>query len=121
MCKRKIIKLALVAACTAACLLIASVPAFAQCAMCRTALTNSPEAAKLAENFNKAVFVLLIPPVLLFCGIFIAAYKFRKAPDEEGQALSLPRLLLEKVGARLRRKKLTGMGRVSSVRTNLKI
>jgi len=103
--KRQIIKIALVAACAAACLLIASAPAFAQCAMCRTALSNSPETAKLAENFNKAIFVLLIPPILLFCGIFIAAYKFRKAPGEEGVANSLPRLLMEKVGARLRRRK----------------
>jgi len=116
MSKKLTIKIALIAACLAACLLVASAPAFAQCAMCRTALTNSPEAAKLADNFNKAVFVLLIPPVLLFCGIFIAAFKFRKAPGEEGRAKSLPRLFIEKVGARLRRKKLTRMDRI--YRTN---
>jgi hypothetical protein len=108
MCKKQIIKLALVAVCTAACLFMASAPAFAQCAMCRTALTNSPETAKLAENFNKAIFVLLIPPVLLFCGMFIAAYKFRKAPGqsvEAGGAKSLPRLLIDKLVARLLRHK----------------
>ena len=111
MSKRRIIKIALVAACAAACLLMASAPAFAQCAMCRTALTNSPETAKLAENFNKAIFVLLIPPVLLFCGIFIAAYKFRKGPEQSvdaGEARSLPRLLINKLLARLPRRKQKG-------------
>jgi|SRR4051794_1765451 hypothetical protein len=106
------IKLALVAAFLGACLLISSAPAIAQCAMCKTALTNSPETAKLAENFNKAVFVLLIPPVLLFCGIFIAAYKFRKAPErslaEGHEAKSLPGLLLDKLGAWLRHRKRKG-------------
>src|SRR5207253_756816 len=98
MCKKLTIKLALAALLLGACSLISSLPAQAQCAMCKTALTNSPETAKLAENFNKAVFVLLIPPVLLFCGIFIAAYKFRKAPEQplaEGhEAKRLPGLLL---------------------------
>jgi hypothetical protein len=111
MSKRLIIKIALVAACAAASLLIASAPASAQCAMCRTALSNSPETAKLAENFNKAIFVLLIPPVLLFCGIFIAAYKFRKAPEQSvdaGEAKSLPRLLINKFVGRLRRRKEKG-------------
>ena len=111
MCKKWIIKIALLAACAAACLLIASAPTSAQCAMCRTALTNSPETAKLAENFNKAIFVLLIPPVLLFCGIFIAAYKFRKAPEqstEAGEAKSLPRLLINKLLTRLPRRKQKG-------------
>lgn len=108
MCNKQIIKIALVAACAATCFLVASSPAHAQCAMCRTALSNSPEAAKLAENFNKAIFVLLIPPVLLFCGIFIAAYKFRKGPEqtvEAGEAKSLPRLLINKFFARLLRRK----------------
>ena len=109
MSKSLTIKLALMATIIVCGLLISSAPAAAQCAMCKTALTNSPETAKLAENFNKAVFVLLIPPVLLFCGIFVAAYKFHKAPGqslaEESGAKSLPRLLLSKLGARLRRRK----------------
>ena len=109
MSKSLTIKLALMATIIVCGLLISSAPAAAQCAMCKTALTNSPETAKLAENFNKAVFVLLIPPVLLFCGIFVAAYKFHKAPGQsfsvESETKSLLRLLLDKVGARLRREK----------------
>src|SRR5947199_1488194 len=109
MSKSLTIKLALMATIIVCGLLISNAPAAAQCAMCKTALTNSPETAKLAENFNKAVFVLLIPPVLLFCGIFVAAYKFRKAPGqssaEESGAKSLLRLLLNKLSVRLRRRR----------------
>lgn len=109
MSQRLTIKLVLCAALIVVAGLLASSPeAFAQCAMCKTALSNSPEAAKLAERFNFAVLVLLIPPVLLFCGIFYAAYKYRKAPGqeaEEGGGLNLPRLWLSKLSGRLRRKK----------------
>src|SRR3982750_3848480 len=108
MSRKLIAKLALVVAVAAACLVFANAPAAAQCAMCRTALSNSPETAKLAQNFNYAILVLLIPPVLLFCGIFMAAYKFRKAPGqsaEEAENRSLPRLWLNKLDARLRRRK----------------
>ena len=57
--------------------------ALAQCAMCRAALGSSTEAAKASGGMNLAVLVLLIPPVLLFCAFFIAAYRLRKAPGEE--------------------------------------
>jgi uncharacterized membrane protein len=50
--------------------------------MCRNALTGSPSAARLSESINIGVFVLLIPPVMIFCGIFIAAFKYRKAQSE---------------------------------------
>lgn len=56
--------------------------AVAQCALCKSAITGSPNAAKLAQNFNFAILVLLIPPVLIFCGIFFAATRFRKAHGE---------------------------------------
>lgn len=106
MSRKLITKLALAVMLAAACLVFSSAPAAAQCAMCRTALSNSPETAKLAQNFNYAVLVLLIPPVLLFCGIFIAAYKFRKAPGQSpapgAEERSLPRLWLSRLGARLR-------------------
>ena len=87
---RRAIKFGLIAASALFALMLASSPAFAQCAMCRTSIAGSPDAARLAERFNFAIFVLLIPPVLLFCGFIIALYKFRKAPGEvsvEGGAL----------------------------------
>ena len=80
--RRRAIKLALIATGALFALIVTISPAFAQCAMCRTSIAGSPDAARLAERFNFAIFVLLIPPVLLFCGFIIALYKFRKAPGE---------------------------------------
>jgi hypothetical protein len=54
--------------------------------MCKNAITNSPEAAKLSESLNFAIIVLLIPPVLLFCGFFFLAYKYRKGRGTEPQS-----------------------------------
>ena len=54
-------------------------PVEAQCSMCRTALNNSNSA--FVRNFNIGVLVLLIPPVTIFCGIFVALKRYR-APRE---------------------------------------
>lgn len=66
--------------------------AVAQCAMCKNAITGSPDAARLSANFNFAVLVLLIPPVLIFCGIFVAVIKHRnlQGGDAPGDDLSTP-------------------------------
>ena len=69
--------LVLVAAIAAA--LLVCVPVEAQCSMCRTALSNSNNA--FVRNFNIGVLVLLIPPVTIFCGIFVALKRYR-APRE---------------------------------------
>jgi hypothetical protein len=62
---------------------IAGQTALAQCAMCRTAVGSSAEAAKLARSLNFAILILLIPPVAIFCGIFLAAFRRRKGRGEE--------------------------------------
>lgn len=49
-------------------LLAAAVPA--QCAMCRAALAGSNNPTFI-RNLNIGVLVLLIPPVTIFCSIFI--------------------------------------------------
>jgi len=54
-------------------------PVEAQCSMCRTGLSNSNSA--FVRNFNIGVLVLLIPPVTIFCGIFVALKRYR-APRE---------------------------------------
>ena len=59
-------------------LLMASV-ADAQCSMCRTALTGSNSA--FIRNFNIGVLVLLVPPVAIFCSIFVVLKRYR-APKE---------------------------------------
>ena len=56
--------------------LLVSGPVDAQCSMCRTALSNSNSA--FVRNFNIGVLVLLIPPVTIFCGIFVALKRYRE-------------------------------------------
>jgi hypothetical protein len=48
----------------------------AQCSMCRASLTSSTD-GRFIKNFNIAVLVLLIPPVSIFCSIFIILRKHR--------------------------------------------
>jgi hypothetical protein len=60
--KRLAVMLLLVLAVTA--LGVASVSA--QCPMCRTALTESPEGQQMAAGFNSAILFLLGAPYLVF-------------------------------------------------------
>jgi len=69
----------LVVALVAAVVLLFAVPADAQCSMCRAALTGSNN-ARFLRYFNMGVLVLLIPPVTIFCSIFILLRKY-KATD----------------------------------------
>lgn len=57
-------------------LLLASGDAEAQCSMCRAALTNANN-ARLIRGLNTGVLVLLIPPVSIFCSIFILLRRHR--------------------------------------------
>jgi hypothetical protein len=50
-------------------------PAMAQCVMCRASLTNN---SAFARNLNIGVVVLLVPPVSIFCTIFILAIRHRR-------------------------------------------
>jgi hypothetical protein len=50
--------------------LLASGDAEAQCSMCRAALTNSTN-SRLVHGLNLGVLVLLIPPVTIFCSVFV--------------------------------------------------
>lgn len=53
------------------------VPAAAQCSMCRAAIDGAG-GAQMAKSLNQGIIVLLIPPVAIFCAIFITAFKRRK-------------------------------------------
>ncbi|HEV8367249.1 MAG TPA: hypothetical protein VGQ39_04790 [Pyrinomonadaceae bacterium] len=57
-------------------LLFSSAPADAQCAMCRAVLTGSNN-GRFIRNFNIGVLVLLVPPVSIFCSIFIILRRSR--------------------------------------------
>lgn len=55
--------------------------ALAQCSMCKTALAGSSNAL-FVRNFNISVLVLLIPPVTVFCSIFVVLRR-SKTSDED--------------------------------------
>lgn len=69
----------LIAGLVVATVLLFALPADAQCAMCRAALSGSSN-ARFLRYFNIGVLVLLIPPVTIFCSIFILLRKY-KATD----------------------------------------
>lgn len=48
----------------------------AQCALCKTALSAAGETT--ARTMNLGIIVLLVPPVAIFCSIFVLAVKQRK-------------------------------------------
>ena len=71
-----ILRLAVAAIAVALMSLLLCEPAMAQCVMCRASLTNN---AAFARNLNIGVLVLLVPPVSMFCTIFILAIRHRKS------------------------------------------
>lgn len=56
--------------------------ALGQCSMCRTSLAGSNNALFI-RNFNIGVLVLLIPPVTIFCSIFVVLKRYRNDRDDE--------------------------------------
>jgi hypothetical protein len=48
----------------------------AQCSMCRAALNNAAN-AEFVRNLNIGVLVLFVPPVAIFCTLFIALKRHR--------------------------------------------
>jgi len=56
--------------------LLANTFAEAQCSMCRAGLTSVTN-SRFIRNFNIGVLVLLIPPVSIFCSIFLVLRKYR--------------------------------------------
>ena len=56
--------------------------ALGQCSMCRSALAGSNNAF-FVRNFNIGVLVLLVPPVTIFCSIFVVLKRYKKADDED--------------------------------------
>ena len=68
--------------CAAGVMLLAHGFAEAQCSMCRASLTSVTN-SRFIRNFNIGVLVLLIPPVSIFCSIFIVLRKFKAADERE--------------------------------------
>jgi uncharacterized membrane protein HdeD (DUF308 family) len=51
--------------------------AFAQCAMCRTAVEGSSNAASLSSKIDAGVLILLIPLILILSAIVGTVYRYR--------------------------------------------
>ena len=56
--------------------LLAHTYAEAQCSMCRASLTSVTN-SRFIRNFNIGVLVLLVPPVSIFCSLFVVLRKSR--------------------------------------------
>jgi len=52
----------------------------AQCSMCKAVLSNTN--ARFIRNFNIGVLVLLLPPVSIFCSIFVVLKRYRTENPE---------------------------------------
>jgi hypothetical protein len=55
---------------------LSSHSAVAQCVMCRASIGSN---SLFARNLNIGVLVLLVPPVAMFCSIFVLAFRHRKS------------------------------------------
>ncbi len=67
--------------------LLFQAPAVAQCSMCKAVLSGSNN-ARFIRNFNIGVLVLLLPPVTIFCSIFIVLKRYHADGQEsEGDGL----------------------------------
>jgi hypothetical protein len=62
------------------CVIILASSAMGQCSMCRTALAGSNNALFI-RNFNLGVLVLLIPPVTIFCSIFVVLRRHKTSHE----------------------------------------
>jgi len=76
---RRVLVLVVVAV---AVVLLANTYAGAQCSMCRAGLTSVTD-ARFIRNFNIGVLVLLVPPVTIFCSIFIVLKRNRAADERK--------------------------------------
>jgi hypothetical protein len=73
---KSLIRLAVTALFVSAGLALSSHSAMAQCVMCRASIGQN---SLFARNLNIGVLVLLVPPVAMFCTIFVLAFHHRKS------------------------------------------
>ena len=62
-------------------LLLSAAPVLAQCAMCQTALMNSPEGRGMGQEFNRAILVMFFAPYAVFTvvGTVLLRHRIRAA------------------------------------------
>lgn len=69
-------------------------PIWAQCAMCRTALTGSAEGQQMAQGFNQAILFLLGAPYLVFGTLAASLWVKRRrkaSPKRQSHPNQIPR------------------------------
>jgi hypothetical protein len=72
----KVLRYAFAAGVVVAIFALCAESTMAQCVMCRASLTNN---ATFVKYLNIGVLVLLVPPVSIFCTIFILAIRHRRS------------------------------------------
>jgi hypothetical protein len=65
-------------------LVLAASPVLAQCAMCQTALTNSPEGRGMGQEFNRAILVMFFAPYAVFSVVGTVLLRHRIAAAVRG-------------------------------------
>jgi len=88
------VKKTLAAALLAGFVALVASPATAQCVMCKTALTGSPEGRGIGAQFNQAILLMVAAPYLVMGGFLLGVYRGRLRHDA--------RRLAARLGARLR-------------------
>ncbi len=73
---KSLIRSAVMVLAVGAVLALSSHSATAQCVMCRASIGQN---SLFARNLNIGVLVLLVPPVAMFCTIFVLAFRHRKS------------------------------------------
>lgn len=56
---------------------LAAAPVAAQCSMCRSVLTQSPEGRRVSEQLNNAILVMLAAPYLVFGSFVLVLFRAR--------------------------------------------
>jgi hypothetical protein len=79
-------RLVLLSLAAATMLLLIASPLSAQCSMCRAALAGSNNAFFI-RNFNIGVLVLLVPPVTMFCSIFVVLKRYHRDDQQSHSAV----------------------------------
>lgn len=76
------LRIVLFIAIATAVVLVFQAPVAAQCSMCKAVLSGSNN-ARFIRNFNIGVLVLLLPPVTIFCSIFVVLRRHRGESGNE--------------------------------------
>ncbi len=74
--QKSLMRSVLMALAVSAVFALSSRSAMAQCVMCRASIGQN---SLFARNLNIGVLVLLVPPVAMFCAIFVLAFRLRKS------------------------------------------